>query len=339
MAIRPHPTKSRKEPGRHWHVDCYLDGKRKRYPFEGSFEDALEFEKGVRQTPRDTTPGVSPKIKELIIPFLEAYATEALPRTVKDASSVLKGPVLHIYGNLQPKQLTISLFNQYKKQRLDEGVTRRTINKELSYFSSMLKWATEHGHCQQLPFTVPRFPQKLTNPPVVKPLTEKQVAAMHKVIEPEYKLLFLLMADAGLRREEALKLEVEDIDEHNETIRVKGKGNKTRILPFTSQRLVDELKAVLNKCPSGPLSVNSKTGKEYYSIRKALLRAGKGAGIKREVNHHLLRHTFASLAAMRGVSPHALQQLCGHSSIVTTNKIYTHVRHDFVREEAKKLRR
>lgn len=338
MSIRPHPTKSKREPGKHWHVDVYLDGKRKRYPFEGSYEDALEFEAGIRQAPAEQAPGPAPQIKELILPYIAHCETEKSPATVTDVSNTLKGPIMNVFGNLQPKQLSIELFDQYKKMRLDDELTRRTINKELSYLSGLLKWAAERGHCRSLHFTIPRFPQKLTNPPPVKPLTERQVTAMFKAIDEQYKLIFLLMADAGLRREEALQLQVEDIDEHNETIRIKGKGGKYRIIPWTSKRLERELKKTLKTRISGFLSVNPKTGTTYYSIRKALIRAANKAGIKREVGHHLLRHTFVSLAAMKGVDSHALQQLAGHSSIVTTNKIYTHIRQDFVRDEVQKLK-
>ena len=70
----------------------------------------------------------------------------------------------------------------------------------------------------------------------------------------------------------------------------------------------------------------------------SLLRAAEKAGIG-EAHHHLLRHTFLSLAADKDISPYALQKIAGHSDLKTTLQIYTKVGKDFVSEEVKKLRK
>jgi integrase len=162
---------------------------------------------------------------------------------------------------------------------------------------------------------------------------------MYDIIEPEYKLLFLLMADMGLRREEALSARAEDVDEYHETMSVVGKGNKERILPWASDRFVDELKKVLDKRPAGHLTINPKTGERFVQIRKALNRAAQNAGLNRDVNPHLLRHSCLTNLAKKGMSPHALQQFAGHSSIETTNAIYVHIRSDFVGDEMRRIRK
>lgn len=123
---------------------------------------------------------------------------------------------------------------------------------------------------------------------------------------------------------------IDDVNESHRTVTVKGKGGKHRTIPRTSIRLENELLKILDKRHSGPLVLNPSTGKTYYSIRKALLRVAKAAEIEKDIDHHLLRHTFLTLAAENGISAHALQQIAGHSSIETTNKIYTHVRRESV---------
>lgn len=135
-----------------------------------------------------------------------------------------------------------------------------------------------------------------------------------------------------------MTLMADDVNESHKTVTVKGKGSKYRTIPWTSNRLASELLKALDKRQTGHLVVNKSTAKPYYSIRKALLRAAKKAGIERDIDHHLLRHTFLTLAAEKGIMPHALQQIAGHSSIETTNKIYTHVRRDFVRDEVEKIK-
>lgn len=82
------------------------------------------------------------------------------------------------------------------------------------------------------------------------------------------------MADAGLRRNKALHLRTENVDMRRALIRVVGgKGDKEAIIPITTDRLYEEL--ACKEDATGYLSVNQKTGRPYYSIRKALVRAAR----------------------------------------------------------------
>jgi len=338
MSVRPHPTKSTKEPGKWWVIDIGRGKERERITFNGSYEEAWRYERSIRQQPDHIVEGSVPKIKDMVAVFLEWYRTENSINTVNDMRCCLDNHIIPWFGNFQPKQLTVALFNKFKADLLGLNLAPVTINKNLSYLSSLLKWATEHGYCQPLAFTIPRFSKKKTTAEPVQPLTRRQLDALYECLDPEYRLLFLLMADHGLRKEEALNLRVEDIDEARKTIRVYGKGSKYRIVPFLSLRFEGELNKILSERLEGYLVVNPETGKPYYSIRKVLARAAKKAGLSRQVYHHLLRHTFGSLAAEAGMNPYALQRIMGHSNIETTNKIYTHVGLDFVGEEARKIR-
>jgi len=334
MSVRPHPTKSKKEPGKWWYIDLWNKGNRQRIPFQGSYEEAVETERSLRQAP-DPKGLVAPKISEMVVPFLDYYQGEAAASTVKDARWVIEGHILPFFGKFQPRQVE-GLIDRYKQAKLDSGLKHRTINKHLSVLSSIIKWGVDQKLCQ--PVEIKLFPSKKTRPAPARPLTTKQIDTLYKHIQPQYRLLFLLMADMGLRRSEAMNMPADNIDEHRKTVTVKGKGSKYRIIPFTTERIEKEIIAALEEHPSGLLCPNPSTGKAYYSIRKELARAAKKADLGRKVDHHTLRHSFLSNAAMKGISPHALQQLAGHSSIETTNKIYTHVREDFVRSEVKKLR-
>ncbi len=87
MSVRPHPSKSKTEPGKWWHVDIGHGKDRLSLVHHGSFVVALEIEKSLRQSrPADVAPSVAPKIRELILPFLDWYKNEASPRTIKDFS-------------------------------------------------------------------------------------------------------------------------------------------------------------------------------------------------------------------------------------------------------------
>ncbi len=334
MSIRPHPTKG---PG-WWYIDIGRGKSRKRLPFHGTYEEAFIFSSSIVQTRPDEVQTMAPRIKDLVVPFLTWYKKEASPRTIRDIRFSIDLYFIPWFGNLQPAQISLALCNKFKDTLLEKGLSPTTINKHFNYFSSLIKWAVVHGHCQPLGFTLPRFPRKKTVSRPKQPLTQRQVDAIYKHLDHQYRIPFLLMADHGLRVEEALNMKVEDINEANGTMTFIGKGSKYRTVPFMSDRFEEEMDKVLSIQLEGFLTINKKTGKPYSTIWKPLKRATKAAGITKSVNHHILRHTFATLAAQGGMNPHALQKILGHSSIETTNKIYTNVSHDFVGDEARKLR-
>lgn len=350
MAIRPHPTKGEGW----WIIDFYPDGrkgKRIRHRHEGTKASALQLELELRRQSKKIDDLIAPLVKDIVPEWLKSYKNTVSEGTYRDASDALVH-WLPYFGNFRPANISRKAINEYKSKRLKDVsnpksvengkepkyYSKRTITRELSYFSSCIKWAAENGHCNDLSFQIKGFPVKQTRsaPPVV--LTPRQITKMYQVIEPEYKLLFLLMADMGLRRNEAIYIKAENVDEFNETLIITGKGNKPRTIPWLSDRFAEELERALDKHSEGYLILNPKTEAPYNQIRKCIARAGKNAKISRHINPHLLRHSCLTNLARNGMSPHALQQIAGHSSIETTNKIYVHIRSDFVGEEARKIR-
>jgi integrase len=165
-------------------------------------------------------------------------------------------------------------------------------------------------------------------------LTPEQVTKVLDAIESEYRLIFLLMADAGLRRNEALHLRRDHVEFDHGVIFVTGKGSKERIVPITTDRLLAELEK--RRDIEGWLSVNSNTKRPFLTIRKALMRAGKRAGIGKHLYHHLLRHSFGTNATAAHLDLSSLQAIMGHSSPTTTG-IYQHLAGEYLRQQGRKF--
>ncbi len=140
------------------------------------------------------------------------------------------------------------------------------------------------------------------------------------------KLILTLLYSTGLRVSELIKLKIKTIDPEERTIRVRGKGEKDRIVIFDDATLslineYIEKRGVDNEY----LFVNQRnnTLTSRY-IQYMIKEYAKAAGIKRKVTPHVLRHSFATHLLKNGVDIRAIQQLLGHSNLSTT-QIYTSV--------------
>ena len=286
----------------------------------------------MRRPQQQYRPPVNTTCAGIYKQWLAAYRLERTKRTVEDAEDSWR-QLTQYFGALLPKSITEDNIERYKRDKI-KTLKPRTINKHLSYLSSMLKWAAKKKLCAPLDFQIPFFEKKLTRAPKPRPITQQQITAIYNAIEPDYKLVFLLMADAGLRRNEALTLKRDDVEFDSGLIFVVGKGNKERIVPVTTDRLKPEL--IKKVDTTGYFTINPRTEKPYLTIRKALLRAADKAGVDKHIYHHLLRHSFGTNATMAGIDVKALQGIMGHSSVDTT-QMYQHLAGSYYREQGKKL--
>lgn len=322
-------------------IDCRpggYKGKRERMRLslnEVTFEAAQEMHDDMMRKPNKVyVPPVNTTLTGIYKKWIPYYRNNRAARTADDAEDSWQQLKTH-FGTSLVKSLTESRIESYKATKLKQ-VKPRTINKHLSYLSSMIKWAAKNKLCDPLHFQIPFFPKKLTTPKKPRPITQEQITSIYDHIEAEYKLPFLLMADAGLRRNEALHLQRSNIEYDSGLIFVTGKGNKERIVPVATNRLRLELIKKVDK--KGYLTVNPRTKKPYLTIRKALLRAADKAGIDKNVHAHLLRHSFGTNATIAGIDLKAIQGIMGHSSPETT-QMYQHLAGDYYRDQARKLQK
>lgn len=135
-----------------------------------------------------------------------------------------------------------------------------------------------------------------------------------------------LFYSCGLRISELLSLDVKDLDFLGETVRVRGKGTKERIVPvgnpaITAIQRYRQQAAVT----SGPLFL-SKLGTRItqQAVDQLLKKYLKHSGIPFSISPHKLRHSFATHLLDAGADLRSVQTLLGHASLSTT-QIYTHV--------------
>ncbi len=339
MSVRPY-----KNDPNMWIIDYYPaggKGKRIRELFPGDEATARLYEAEMRKSHFQTMP-VNPKIIDLYPEWINEYKTNISENTFRDAKNCWN-KLLPFFGPRQLPRLTQSVIESYKTQRLSDiaynrkkgpTVSKRTINKELCYLSSLINWAVERNYAHPLPFKIKKFARVRSAKTLIP--TRDEMQRIYTALEPKYKPIFLLLYDGGMRRSEVMTLRVQDVHLEQGVILIKGKGGKERLVPVTTSRLRAALTQSVGRKKKGFLFINPHTGKPYHSIRKALIRAAKKAEVNQRVYHHLLRHSFGTHSAEAGVDLRALQSIMGHSTIKVT-EIYTHMGGDFIRKEGAKF--
>jgi integrase/recombinase XerD len=134
----------------------------------------------------------------------------------------------------------------------------------------------------------------------------------------------------GARVSEICHLRVDDVNLGDGWMRILGKGGRERVVQLCDTAIIAALAAYYasrdTATPREPYFFLNRDGRRLseQSVRALLTRHASHAGIEGPVRPHLLRHSVATLLLEQGVDIRYIQQLLGHSSIVTT-QIYTHV--------------
>ncbi len=160
-------------------------------------------------------------------------------------------------------------------------------------------------------------------------LTEAEVAAMIAAAETARdRALVELLYGAGLRVSELTALDTKDVNYSHGSLRCLGKGSKERIVPIGGHA-VSALQHYLQACSKPRHSsalFSDRAGKRLSRlvVWQVVKRLARRAGITKSLSPHTLRHSFATHLLERGADLRVVQELLGHSNVVTT-QLYTHV--------------
>ncbi|WP_296665915.1 site-specific tyrosine recombinase XerD [Demequina sp.] len=207
-------------------------------------------------------------------------------------------------------------------------------------FAVLEGWTGADPSAQVKPRAIPkRLPKAISTDAVASILD--QAGAGDGVSPLRDRALLEVVYASGARISEAVGLDVDDVvlDRGAETVLLRGKGRKERIVPVGSYA-AEALHAYLVRARSplaaagrgsAALFLNSRGGRLSRQSAWAILRAAaERAGVP-DVSPHTLRHSFATHLLTGGADVRVVQELLGHAS-VTTTQIYTLVTRDTLRE-------
>lgn len=218
---------------------------------------------------------------------------------------------------------------------MDRGNSASSICRRLSAVRSMYRYALARGLVSHDPAHIVRGPKKSRYLPqfVREDDMDRLLDSAEwgsDYISTRARTILILLYETGMRASELTSLDDSSVDFTQGEIRVLGKGNKQRAIPFG-----DELRTQLQQyisqrnqeCPQridNALILNDRGRRiTYEQLRKEVMTRLSAIGNLAKRSPHVLRHSFATAMLNNGADLESVQKLLGHSELSTT-EIYTH---------------
>ena len=265
------------------------------------------------------------------------YERNASPQTVQTYEESLRAFESYLTfrdNGLSIDQVDTDLIRDWMESLMDKGNSASTINKNLSALRSFFRFALKRELVEKDPA------HAVTGPKKSKPLPQfLREGEMNRLLDDlewnntynnvRARTILLLFYEAGLRRSELVSLDDKDVDYGVAQLKVTGKRNKQRIVPFGTEvaETLKNYQAIRQERfgeTSGALFLSDKgkriSGDQVYQIVRKYL--SMVTSLKKR-SPHVLRHTFATAMLNNGAGLESIKSLLGHESVSTT-EIYTH---------------
>ena len=250
-------------------------------------------------------------------------------------ASFLEG-IEHLGGEpLSLEQIDADIVRRWMMDLMRRSLSSASVNRKLSALQSFFKYLIRQGTVRKHPFPMVSGPKKHKSLPYF--IKEKD---MHHLLDEEVfgdnfegvrdHLILEMLYETGIRCSELVGIHNQDLDTDAMMLKVTGKRNKQRLVPF-ADRLKDMILYYTNVRAREVASDSSsfflrKDGRPvtsaivYYIVKKKL----SNIPTLSKRSPHVLRHTFATSMLNDGAELSAVRDLLGHSSLASTS-VYTHV--------------
>ncbi|GGI41785.1 tyrosine recombinase XerC [Mammaliicoccus stepanovicii] len=247
---------------------------------------------------------------------------------------------------LQTEHLTLDDF-VYKDARrylaflYDKGHKRTSVSRKISTLRSLYQYWMSIDHNIQNPFIQLVHPKKEHHLPSF--FYEEEMEKLFKTLDDGKKtnirdrVILELLYATGIRVSELVHIQIKDIDLNYSFVKVLGKGNKERIVPFgeyCQNAITDYLENFRNQFNvEHEYLIMNMRGQAITErgVRHVLNEVVKRTQGVYHIHPHKLRHTFATHLLNQGADLRSVQSLLGHESLSTTSQ-YTHVTKDQLRK-------
>ena len=284
-----------------------------------------------------------------VLAFLQYLTVErnASPNTVRSYEDDLTQFCQFLGGQLgvepaeaDPTTADAGRLRRYSAWLSGRGYAASTVARRLASLRSFFRYQRRQGAVSSDPaggLRNPKQPQRLP-----KLLRVEDVARLLDAIPTDHPLgvrdraMFETLYGGGLRVGELVGLNLDDVDDDQQLVRVRGKGRRERLCPAgpLAVHWIGHWRGVrLPKRPGEPALFLNRFGTRLSarSVGRLLEDHLAGLGLDPGASPHTLRHSFATHLLDRGADLRSVQELLGHRSLSTT-QIYTHVSRERLRD-------
>lgn len=264
------------------------------------------------------------------------HTTEAYQRDIREFISFLEAEGIESFADAD----RIIVMNFIAHLRTREGtlgtMKNTTIARKLSSLRSFYRYLNEYIGITSNPFLYIKTPKKAKRIPEFLFYDEMESFLesfdLNEDAGIRNRAMFEFMYACGLRVSEVTTLQLQDIDFQEQIVRIRGKGDKERIVPFydlAKERLVDYIQKVRSKWMGQQhhdvVFINQR-GNPLTSrgVQYLMDTAAKNCNLHIHIHPHMFRHSFATHLLDNGADLRVVQELLGHSSLSTT-QVYVHV--------------
>jgi integrase/recombinase XerC len=282
---------------------------------------------------KEGVPHVECPVNDHLKRYLSYLATERrLSRHTCDNYARDIYALLELAGTTPLESLQAMHIRRYIAQLHNGGLSGKTLARMLSAWRGYYRYLARdcdlaHNPCQGLraPKSAKRLPHALS-PDEASRLVDIPVQLTQDLRD---KAILELFYSSGLRLSELCGLRVVDLSLEDATVRVTGKGNKTRIVPVGSHAIAAIrawLEARNTSIGTHGVLFPGKNGAplSQRAIQYCVRRWAVKQCVTGNVHPHVLRHSFASHVLQSSGDLRAVQEMLGHASISTT-QVYTHL--------------
>ena len=242
----------------------------------------------------------------------------------------------NILSRKKLKKINRNDIRKFLAEEYDNGYSSKTVARRLATIKSYFKYLVKTELIQEnisIHINSPKVPKKLPNF-VDKNLidTLMKTPSLDTHIGIRDRAVLELFYSTGMRLSELVNMNIGDFEINKKLIRVIGKGNKERMIPYgrTAESAIKNYLKIRNLSlkpafANKPLFVNSSEKRiSKRTIQRRMNNYIKLVADGKRIGPHLLRHTFATHLLDNGADIRAVKDLLGHSSLSST-QIYTHV--------------
>ena len=237
-------------------------------------------------------------------------------------------------GLQSPSEVVVDVVREWMIHLMNLGYATTSVNRKLSSLRSYYKYLLRKGEVKVDPLRKITGPKNKKNLPVFVKESE-----MNRLLDDEDfgegfegcrdHLVIAMFYATGMRLSELIGLDDGDVDFAASVIKVTGKRNKQRLIPFGEELRAEMEAYVKQRDESVPVRSGAfyvrKTGERLYPniVRKIVTRNLSKVVTVKKRSPHVLRHTFATSMLNHDAELGAIKELLGHESLATT-EIYTH---------------